>query len=141
MFRTKTLIAAAECHTYEEYMAFLDREKTKEIARNVQVRSYYGKVYIRVYDTDILIFYPDGTFSADNGGFNTATTTDRLNQFGPRSVRFYHEDGNLFCENRGPTPDHNTRYPVVQKGRPKLETKQHPNAGLETRKHRRMQVA
>ena len=60
---------------------------------------------------------------------------------GPRSVRFYHDGGKLFCENRGQCPDHNTRYPVVIKGRPKLETKQHPNAGLKTRKHRKVQLA
>jgi len=141
MFRTKTLLAEADAHTYAEYDVFLDGEKTKDIARNVNVRSYYGKIFIRVYDTDILIYYPDGSFSADNGGFNTATTTDRMNQFGPRSVRFYHDAGKLFCENRGQCPDHNTRYPAVIKGRPKLETKQHPNAGLKTRKHRKVQLA
>ncbi|HYH64728.1 MAG TPA: hypothetical protein VD866_08555 [Urbifossiella sp.] len=140
MFRTKTLLAAADCHSYEEYVSFLAGEKSRDIARNVNVRQHYGKVYVRVHDTDILVFYPGGSFSADNGGYNTVTTSDRLTQFGPRNVRFYHAAGNLFCENRGPCPDHTTRYPVVRRGRPRLETKQHPNAGLKTRKHRKLQL-
>lgn len=38
--------------------------------------NYYAVV---LYNTEIIRYYPDGTFSVDSGGFNTPTTRERLN--------------------------------------------------------------
>jgi hypothetical protein len=45
---------------------------------------------IRLYNTEIIRYYPDGTFSVDNGGFNTPTTTERLQVVLPDGFRCYH---------------------------------------------------
>ena len=37
-----------------------------------------GYCAVRLYATEIIRYYPDGTFSVDNGGFNTLTTKARL---------------------------------------------------------------
>lgn len=36
---------------------------------------------IRLHDTDILVFLPDGSYSVDTGGWRTVTTKDRINKF------------------------------------------------------------
>lgn len=104
--------AKAECHTYEEYAAFLAGEKERVIASNVTVRRLYDdSIGVVLYETLVLRYYQDGTFSADNGGYRTLTTSNRCTQFGPAGVRFWHHRKQLRC-NRGPT-GHTVRYPVV----------------------------
>jgi hypothetical protein len=121
-FQTKVLEAAAVCHTYGQYLKFLGSEKNKDIAKNVNVRLANGKIFIRLYETDILVFYKNGDFTADNGNGEHATVTTiyRLKQFGPKGVKFFHRKGQLFCENRG-ISNHNSRYPVKVAGRPNKE--------------------
>lgn len=45
---------------------------------------------IELYSTKIIRYYPDGTFSVSNGGFNTPTTTERLTAVLPDGFRAYH---------------------------------------------------
>lgn len=63
-----------------------------------------------LYDTEIVRYYRDGTFSVDNGGYNTPTTSTRVNQFTPDAWSFWHHDG-VLCAVRHPEPDF-TRYGV-----------------------------
>jgi hypothetical protein len=50
-----------------------------------------GETYaVYLYDTPIIRYHPDGTFSVDNGGFNTPTTRERLNAFLPQGFSSYH---------------------------------------------------
>ena len=130
-WRTAVLEAEADCRTYGDYVKFLGDMKSKSIAKNVNVRIHYGKIIVRLYETDILIFYKDGTFTADNGQgeFASVTTTDRLKQFGPKNLNFFHRNGVLFCEFRGGC-DHNTRYPVAVRGRPNTELSQQKLSAL-----------
>jgi hypothetical protein len=46
---------------------------------------------IILYRTPIVRYYPDGTFSVDNGGFNTPTTSSRVSQFTPDWFTGQHE--------------------------------------------------
>jgi hypothetical protein len=46
---------------------------------------------VYLYDTPIIRYYPDGTFSVDNGGFNTLTTMYRLNVVLPDGWAAFHE--------------------------------------------------
>ena len=48
---------------------------------------------IVLYDTEIIRYYPDGTFSVDNGGFNTPTTAYRLSAVLPDNFynAFHHQ--------------------------------------------------
>lgn len=51
----------------------------------------WGDIYaVVLYDTEIIRYYPDGTFSVDNGGFNTITTTERLQAVLPDGFCCYH---------------------------------------------------
>ncbi len=46
---------------------------------------------IVLYNTEIIRYYPDGTFSVDNGGYNTITTKERLQAFVPQGfIPFHH---------------------------------------------------
>jgi hypothetical protein len=56
----------------------------------MRVRQGLGYVAIVLYDTEIIRYYPNGTFSVDNGGYNTITTTERLQAVLPDGFRCYH---------------------------------------------------
>lgn len=45
-----------------------------------------GRRTIRLYDTDIVTFHPDGMVELDSGGWMTVTTKERMNRFSPFSV-------------------------------------------------------
>lgn len=113
----------AECHTYEEYEKFLGTRDERKIASNATVKRYswplanphytvLGSVGIKLYETVILMYFSDGTFSADNGGYDTPTTIYRLHRFGPVGASFYHKDRKLYCWGLGPC-DLETPYPVA----------------------------
>lgn len=52
---------------------------------------YREDVYaVVLYNTEIIRYYPDGTFSVDNGGHNTPTTTARLKAVLPDGFGCYH---------------------------------------------------
>lgn len=113
--------AKAEIHSYQDCRAFLSAEGERNLASNVKVRHWSGvngedRCEVVLYTTVILIYYKDGTFSADNGGHNTPTTSARCNQFGPRRYLFSHKKKKLVAyDTRGghkhPT-GHDRRYPV-----------------------------
>jgi hypothetical protein len=79
----------APTHTYEQCEAFLTGDREKTVASNVKVvRLTEDSIAIRLYRTDIITYYRDGTFSWTNGGYYTPTTSARANQFGPEGVWF-----------------------------------------------------
>lgn len=47
-------------------------------------------IAVILYDTAIIHYREHGHWTADNGGFNTPTTSRRAMQFGPRGVHFSH---------------------------------------------------
>lgn len=52
---------------------------------------YSEDVYaVVLYNTEIIRYYPDGTFSVDNGGHNTLTTRERLQAVLPDGFGCYH---------------------------------------------------
>lgn len=81
--------AKAEIHSYADCVAFLDGDNEKEVASNVTiVRRAPDAIAVRLYQTDIITYYADDTFSFTNGGYYTPTTSARANQFGPKGVWF-----------------------------------------------------
>lgn len=65
------------------------------LASNVRLRRQPGYFAIVLYDTEIVRYYPDGTFSVDSGGFNTPTTANRVTQFTPDGWRGFNEKKQL----------------------------------------------
>lgn len=56
----------------------------RKLANNTYaIRYVSGRLGIRLHETDILTYCPDGRVRLDSGGSRTATTKDRLNTYGP----------------------------------------------------------
>ncbi len=98
--------AKAEIHSFNDCLVFMDngRAVEKDLGSNVTVRldarDHGGRpeaYAVVLYLTPIVIYHADGTWEADNGGYNTPTTSTRLNQFGPRGFHFSHERQKLWA--------------------------------------------
>lgn len=61
---------------------------------------------VTLYKTEIVRYYPDGTFSVDNGGWNTPTTSERLQAVVPEGFRTYHQQKRLGMTGPYGTPSH-----------------------------------
>lgn len=98
MYIAKSITARAAVHSYADAEEFLGRDRERIIASNVLVvRRHRDSIVIRLYDTDIIKYYSDGTFSWTNGGYDTPTTSARANQFGPVGVYFANRKGKLYA--------------------------------------------
>ena len=79
--------------TYEECERLMEtarsRDRGKPLANNTRLFDRGGRFALRLHNTDIMFVYPDGwTLSA--GHWQTATTKQRLNDWGP--IRIYQRD-------------------------------------------------
>lgn len=100
---------AAEIHSYADALAFLGGEdavdmrigREKKLAASMTVLRMYDdpegrkRIAIRLYSTNILVYREDEMFFADNGGYNTPTTSTRLNMVAPRGWFFSHHKKKL----------------------------------------------
>jgi hypothetical protein len=108
--------AKAEVKSFAQAAAFLGKRREKNLASNVWVCLREEKdgqptaIAVRLYNTDIITYYSDETFVADNGGYNTLTTANRCNQFGPSDYYFGHAAKQLWASGKPTGP--NYRYPV-----------------------------
>lgn len=65
---------------------------SKFVANNtVEWTNLDGVRFIRLHDTNILAFFPDGWVRFNSNGWQTPTTKDRMNNFGPKGIRIYQE--------------------------------------------------
>lgn len=89
--------AKAEINSWEDADEFLGKtESTRQLASNVKVeRDLEDTIHIVLYATRIVSYYPDGTFTVQNGGFNTPTTASRATQFSPEGYWFFHTNKKL----------------------------------------------
>lgn len=92
----------AEIGSYEDCATFLDEGSTvsvyaRELAAHMTVTRELDAGYCAVvlYDTEIIRYYPDGTFSVSNGGWNTPTTKYRLDAVLPSGWIAYHRGKKL----------------------------------------------
>ena len=94
----------AEIRSYADAYKFLGGEKEKKLGSNLLVHVVKWtsggaripfSIAIKLYGTDIITYHGDNTFEANNGGFNTPTTSSRCNQFCPKGWRFAHENKKL----------------------------------------------
>ena len=90
--------AAASVNDYQSAKNFLNGRDEKRIAHNTKVVSYCdGSIGIVYHATAIVKYYPNGEVRLDCGGWQTTTTTQRLNQFGPIGWHFYRKDFVLYA--------------------------------------------
>jgi hypothetical protein len=69
--------------TYEKaeklFASAKDKNAGKPIDNNTRIVKREDKYAIRLHNTDIVIFYPDGRIKLNSGGWKTRTTKDRIN--------------------------------------------------------------
>lgn len=64
-----------------------------KLAHNTYLIHHGVGVYaVRYHYTDIVTFYPNGDIVADNGGWGSPTTRNRLNKFTPAGISFTQRD-------------------------------------------------
>ena len=73
--KAKTMLASAR-----------SKEAGKPIANNTRLFEVEGGIAVRLHNTDILTFAPDGRVTYNSGGWRTNTTKDRMNTFGPARI-------------------------------------------------------
>ena len=102
----------AKINSYHEAAIFLGRWAVADLGSNMKVcRRGPHAIAIRLYDTDIITYYSDDTFEANNGGWNTPTTSTRLNLFGPAGWHFGHHKKRL--QGNGKPMEPGIRYKVA----------------------------
>lgn len=73
------------------YISEMPNPWENEIDQTDWMREAKPAYEVILYETPIVRYYPDGTFSVDNGGFNTPTTSQRVSQFTPAWFTGAHE--------------------------------------------------
>lgn len=77
-------------------------QQRRKLANNTYAeRREADAIAIRLHDTDILTFRPDGSVICNTGGWKTHTTKDRLNEYLP--VRIWQKAGRWFLGENGKT--------------------------------------
>jgi hypothetical protein len=84
-------------------ITFSDAEEMMRRTGGYGYRKLQGSTYlesrgpdayaVRLYSTDVITIHRDGTFTLRTGGWNTVTTKDRMNSYGP--ARVHSEGGTL----------------------------------------------
>lgn len=58
----------------------------RKIDNNTWYERRDANIAVRLHNTDILLYSPDGWVTYDTGGWMTVTTKDRMNKFGPLHI-------------------------------------------------------
>lgn len=56
--------------------------ESKKLANHTYLKRRGENIAVRLHQTDILIFSPDGTIEYNTGGWKTSTTKERMNSYG-----------------------------------------------------------
>ena len=69
--------------TFDEADRFLGTKTEKKIGNNtVLIRIRNGKeIAVRLHNTDVVVFFQNGTRGLYSGGYYSTTTKERINQF------------------------------------------------------------
>lgn len=68
---------------YDNMLQGRNFEKKKLDNNTYAHRKEDGSIGIRLHNTDVVTFYPNGDFKLNSGGWHTMTTKDRINNFVP----------------------------------------------------------
>jgi hypothetical protein len=106
-----TIKARGKVESYADGVDFLAGQESRILASNVMVRRNreHDNIAVVLYDTEIIRYYPDGTFSVDNGGYNTPTSASRVTQFTPPPYWAHHSSKKMLLN--GSATGHDNRFP------------------------------
>lgn len=81
-------IATTTWSDYGYWTDFLNGRDHRKVTHNTYARLLAdGEIRVKLHDTDILTFRPNGEVVYDSGGWLTVTTKDRMNRFGAYGIR------------------------------------------------------
>lgn len=87
--------------SYQEAQERLGKRDSKKLENNTYLVRREGEALaVRLHDTDVVTYFPDGRIQLNSGGWRTPTTKDRINKFAP--VNLWQEKGQWFI---GPSWD------------------------------------
>ena len=75
--------------TYGEFLKYIEAGKNKEdrpIDNNTRVIKQEHYIAIKLHNTEIIKYFPDGRIRLNSGGWLTITTRDRMNKYSPIQV-------------------------------------------------------
>lgn len=79
---------------FEEANEKLGKRESRKLANNTYLIRHDAKtIFVRLHATDIIFFHSDGTVTLDTGGWQTVTTKDRFNHFGPDGINIWSDRG------------------------------------------------
>jgi hypothetical protein len=82
--------------------------KRRKVSNNTWLERRGDDIAVRLHDTDIVVYHPDGSITLDTGGWFTVTTKARMCEFSPFSVSS--TKGEWFVAERNPAAaDHDWR--------------------------------
>jgi len=93
--------AKATINSYEDAENFLGDKDEKKIAANTYVVRWNDTIMIRLYATDIVVYYPDGQVQLRHNGHCTTTTAQRINQFCPKDWCVFRKQGVMYAQEIG----------------------------------------
>lgn len=77
---------------YDAVSAGLGNRRSRKVANNTYLeRKGDGSISLRLHDTDVVNFRPDGSVAVDTGGWFTNTTRARINDVLPGGWQLYSE--------------------------------------------------
>ena len=69
-----------------------DKEKGKPVANNTRIVKTEKGFGLKLHDTIIVEYFPDGSFKLNSGGWQTVTTKSRINEFTPSWIKLNQEN-------------------------------------------------
>lgn len=75
------------------------KDAGKKIDHNTRIFARADHLAVRLHNTDIIKFYPDGAVTLNTGGWKTVTTKDRINEFS--GIRVWSDKGTWFAGMNG----------------------------------------
>lgn len=76
--------------SYQEALEKLGKRSSRKLENNTYLIHYHEAkphyIGIRLHNTDVVKYYPDGRIILNSGGWKTPTTKDRINKYAPVNV-------------------------------------------------------
>lgn len=75
--------------TYEDAERFLGRRDQRRLASNkILHRTNDGNIHVRLHNTDVVTYHPDGGITINTGGYRTRTTAATIKDYTGKGVSF-----------------------------------------------------
>jgi|CXWL01.1.fsa_nt_gi hypothetical protein len=90
--------------TYQDAQAALKGRPSRKLENNTWLETRPdGSIAVRLHSTDVVTYHRDGRTALNSGGWQTATTKDRINKYSPAVIT---QDAGVwyFAERRYPEP-------------------------------------